>query len=278
MKRSCAVPTLVMAAMLTMAAACSPVDEPRTEAEAPLVFDGVFVPEEASAGGIDELEFRGARYRLLADGCTDLECEEQGSFERDAARAELRLVPDRSGVPYTIPLEVDDAEATEETETESVPNADAFTPILGVIGSTEHGNIAPTNTQRLLERRGVRLVRRVKLKRSRYTKREGGCSAQQIRAAQAACSNDGCAGRQSRGLNYCTASGGRASYSCACSTGSTGSGGACRRAQTNFLRCMDLATVRGCGYAADCRGDFINATDSLNGCGRPTVRGGCAGY
>lgn len=107
MKRASVVAMSIAAALVTMTAACdAPEDEKAPEPEAPLVMRGVFVADEAErAGGIDEIELRGTRYRLLADGCNDIECEEQGRFEHDVARAELHLTPDRSGIRYTLAFE-----------------------------------------------------------------------------------------------------------------------------------------------------------------------------
>lgn len=278
MKRISVVAMLFAASVLAMTAACdAPEDEPTATPEAPLVLRGIFVADEDErAGGIDELELRGARYRLLADGCNDIECEEQGRFAHDAAQAALHLTPDRSGITYTLPFTIDEVEPAEDAVGAS--DEEAFAPVLGVIADEKHGAVSPTETQKLLVKRNVRLVRRGRLLNRRYVQRQGGCSTQQIAAAKADCRDRVCAGRQSRGLNYCSVSGGRGTYSCACSAGTTGGGGACRSAQTAFLRCADDASGRSCGRMPDCRGAFMDSTDSLNGCTRPTIRGGCAGY
>jgi len=122
----------------------------------------------------------------------------------------------------------------------------------------------------LLKKRGVKLVRSVKLLKRNYARNIGGCSGTQIQNAQAQCRTK-CAetGRQSRGINYCKSEGGRASASCACSGAAPAKAAtACRSCQWAFQRKVN-ASYR-CDQVADARGEFYRCIENVSGdCATP---------
>lgn len=75
---------------LTTVACSSSTEEPAPEASR-AALRGVFHPSLSGDAAIDEIEFRDTHYRLLPRGCKDAACEEQGTFELDAAKHLLRL-------------------------------------------------------------------------------------------------------------------------------------------------------------------------------------------
>jgi hypothetical protein len=258
-------------------------EQPEQQGVAPLVLDGVFLQDD----GEDEIELRDSehRYRLLVDGCSSEDCEEQGSFELGVN--ELHLTVDGSGSRYSIPIAIEDAEDVEPQE--EVTAADEAPPSTDV-AFEQAGNV---RTQELVKqpdqlvKRNVRLVRQVKIRNGKYTKQAAGsCSATQIRQAQTYCRDVKCAGRRSRGINFCASKGGKSSFSCACSGGGGGglvgsAGGqlvnnACGRCQQTYRRCR--ANQIACPKMADCLGDFYNCSDAISNCSTPRVQDFCTGW
>lgn len=256
-------------AMATVACAAAPGE---AQGPAPLALDGVFTADDANEPGIDELELRGDRYRMLADGCAGEDCEARGSFELDLDARVLRLVDDRTSETTSVPVDFDEADADAEEEL-----------------APPEGDIRPQQLlkkpQKLLVKRRVRLLRRAKLNQKKYTKQTGTCSSADIAKVQGICRNDKCpaTGGKSKGINYCSSSGGQLKFSCACTGGGGGGGGACASIQNEFRRCMDRASVTNCATGApDCRGKWFRDQDARGlddaSCARPVIRGGCAGY
>ncbi|MBS2020599.1 MAG: hypothetical protein JST00_47535 [Deltaproteobacteria bacterium] len=259
-----------------LVAAVSACGDAPSEPEAPLLFEGVFTADEGQRGEgelrVAEIELRDGQYRLLPDGCSDVECEEWGTFELDAVKGELRLLADGARDAEVIPFEVDEAEDATSEETSDDTAQATSDPGLAI----KNGKLV--DTKPLLKKRNVRLVKRTRLLKRRYTKLLGGCSSSQISAAQATCRNDRCPsqGKTSRGLNSCSVVNGRPSFSCACSGASTSTATACGRAQAEFLRCID--NLFDCRDILDCRGRFIRQTDSLDSCAKPKERGFCRDF
>jgi len=257
--------TLVGVVVSTMMACAAAPEE--SQGPAAFALDGVFTVDEGPGAGIDEIELRGDRYRMLADGCAGEDCEARGSFELDLDARVLRLVDDRTSETTSVPVDFDEADADAEEEL-----------------APPEGDIRPQQLlkkpQKLLVKRRVRLLRRVKMNQRKYAKQAGTCSASQIADAQAQCRRQ-CQGGKSKGINYCSSSGGsRPNFSCAC-TG--GGGGVCATIQNGFRKCMERASVTNCATGAvDCRGQWIRDQDARGlddaSCPRPVIRGGCAGY
>lgn len=253
----------------TMACAAAPEE---SQGPAPFALDGVFTVDEGPGAGIDEIELRGDRYRMLADGCAGEDCEARGSFELDLDARVLRLVDDRTSETTSVPVDFDEADADAEEEL-----------------APPEGDIRPQQLlkkpQKLLVRRRVRLLRRAKLNQKKYTKQAGTCTSGDIAKVQGICRDQKCPamGGKSKGINFCSSNGSQLSFSCACTGGGGGGGGACATIQNEFRRCMDRASVTNCATEApDCRGKWFRNQDARglddSSCARPVIRGGCAGY
>lgn len=277
----------MLLSVLAATAACEP-EAP--EPEVPIELSGVFVADADDGAGISEIELGDGRYRLLADGCTQAQCLEEGRFEIVEARHVIRLDPDGVREPHEMDFEILDATdhgGDDAADEELVPDDGADEGASDGAGEGVNEAAETSDALRLqnlykptkLQLRRARLVRRARLLRRNYTRQQGNCTQSQIAVEQRICrAQCSLQGRNSRGINFCSASSSGYVWStcqCGSSRPATSPCDACR---SSFSRCMANAGANNCYIeAANCRGRFYSCPGASADCAKPPESGACRG-